>query len=96
MQYFPRDGQIQLRVAQGIVRERQTLVEGYQGKQWWKEGKELIEILGTFFDQFRKIHLRAVARQIPEALKGNLAGTGGESNPGQFLRQRMEETRFNT
>lgn len=94
--YFPRGGRRELRQAMRVVRGHRTLIETsrWDGVHDWQELKATIETLGTFFDQFRSVHLSAVAKQIPEALKGNLAGTGGESNPGEFLKKRMEETKF--
>lgn len=105
MRYFPCDGQKEIQNAIHTVSANQTLVEIWRRRpnvvrkfsdpeRDTQELKRMIDAIGEFLNAFRRAHMGAVARQIPEALKGNLAGTGGESNPGQFLRQRMEETRF--
>ncbi len=49
----------------------------------------LYVILDEFFTAFRATHYAAVKKQIPEALVGGVAGTGGESDVEGFLKRRM-------
>lgn len=92
--YFPREGRVQLAEVLEQMRMSQTLVTIWRRLCEPEALRAPIAALGRFFAKFRRIHYGAVARQIPEAVQGKIAGTGGETNPGEFLRDRIGTTRF--
>ncbi len=47
---------------------------------------------GEFLLQFRRLHLASVTRQVPEAIRDKVPGTGGAPNPGTFLRELIRIT----
>lgn len=93
MRYFSREGRKAISEALHLL-PHNTLVS-----LWHKEGenpilRSRIDVVGTFLNDFRASHYRTVAHQIPEAIRGEISGTGGEANPGVFLRERIKMTRF--
>jgi hypothetical protein len=93
-QYFPRQGRAEITEALSLADEGNTLITLWNRMQSPQSLLECITTIGKFFNRFRQVHYQTVKRQIPEAIKGELAGTGGEANPGVFLRERMRTTRF--
>ena len=55
---------------------------------------ERVNVIGQFFNDFRRIHFGVVNRQLPEATQDKIAGTAGEARPGTFMRERIEKLRF--
>ncbi len=49
----------------------------------------MLDAVATFFEGWRRAHVRAAQRQLPEAA----AGTGGEADPTTFLKERQEALR---
>ena len=87
--YFPRTGRQEMAHAYQKIEAGETLSTLSAGVG---NPEELVNVLHALSDQvrqFRGQHYRGVRHQIPEAVTGNLMGTGGEEDPGQFLRGRM-------
>ncbi len=90
-QYFPNRDQPQLAAALQRSATGRTLRHLAQ-QTGGAAATEMLQDMVNLLRQWRGHHYRAVRRQIPEAVSGSLTGTGGEANPGAFLRQRMSET----
>lgn len=88
--YFPRDGRLKLDEARDFAKKGMTLSSLSQRLGNPSELTESINSLGALFRRFRGEHYKAVKNQVPEALSGSIAGSGGEQNPGEFLRDRMK------
>ena len=91
-EYFPLRGRNEL--AHALETKENSLIA-----EWRVRGKDpllkpVIDALGEMFNTFRRAHYNAVGRQLPEALKDATSGTAGEAKPGEFLRERMKETRY--
>lgn len=88
--YFPRRGRLNIASALSFVHSGQTVnaVSNQLGNP--KELQESIEAIGAQVRKFRGNHYKAVRHQIPGAIAGNISGTGGEDDPGTFLRNRMK------
>ncbi|MEK7530666.1 MAG: hypothetical protein AAB573_02265 [Patescibacteria group bacterium] len=52
---------------------------------------ELIQVLDGFFSRFRSAHYGAVAKQVPEALRGTVPGTAGETDVAGYLKTRRNQ-----
>lgn len=92
--YLPRHGRKDIDMALQFIAQGWTLLSLWEREGRSKEIETGINHIGNFLDTFRKMHYGAVARQIPEAIRGEIAGTGGENNPGEFLRRRIRDLRF--
>lgn len=92
--YFPRQGQTEVLEAFEQVRNGNTLTSLCYLHGDPPDLMERINVIGKFLNVFRKSHIRSVAQQMPDLLKGDVPGTGGELNPGKFLRDRMKATKF--
>ncbi len=93
IEYLPRGGRkaikevLQLPAGNSLV------------SRWRRKGKDLvirdrINEIGLFTNRFRDAHIRAAMRQIPEAMRNQMAGTGGVDHPGTYLRKMREDTKF--
>jgi hypothetical protein len=92
MEYLPRDGR---RVLKEILRlPGSSLVSLWRGSGKDPLFRDRINEIGLFTNQFRDAHYRAAAKQIPEAMRDKLAGTGGVDHPGTYLRKMREDTKF--
>lgn len=88
--YFPRLGRIEIAAAFEHIQKGETLASLSADLG---DPADLVSVIQALSDQvklFRTQHYRGVSHQIPEAVAGNLSGTGGEENPGQFLRKRIK------
>lgn len=88
--YFPRDGRKKIKDALADVNDGLTftLIAEQLGRP--EPLMQAIEGISKLIRGFRGEHYKAVRNQIPQAVVGGIAGTGGEPNPGAFLRGRME------
>lgn len=88
--YFPRSGRIQIDQARSMVEEGLTLtaLSRRLGNPEALDGG--IDLLGKSIRKFRGVHYKGVAHQVPGAISGHTRGTGGEIDPGTFLRERMK------
>lgn len=88
--YFPRKGREQIfeAVLQGLRgRSLVQLCEQMGNPDYLILGlKKISELIR----EFRGMHYKGVSRQVPEAISGEVSGTGGEDDPGAFLRRRMK------
>lgn len=95
-QYFPRGGdgealgRVEINVALEAVNTESTLtaISARLGNPPVLS-KSLTE-LSDLIREFRGCHYRLVKEQLPEAVENQIAGSGGETNPGTFLRDRMK------
>jgi hypothetical protein len=88
LRYFPQRDREKLE----SVQRQPSLTNIYLNLGKPPELLPLLENVHEFLKQFRATHYRTIAAQIPEAIRdGGAAGTGGEANPGQFLRERMRQ-----
>lgn len=88
--YFPRNEREEIDEACRLAQNRFSLTAICQ--QIGRPAvlvQRLAEISGLIRD-FRGRHYRGVKHQIPGAVSGKMAGTGGEVNPGVFLIDRMK------
>lgn len=88
--YFPRKGRKELRKAIDLVKERFSLTS--LNSRLSSSPTELTEPIAKIAGQlkmFRGKHYRGVKHQIPGAVEGKVEGSGGEHDPGTFLRARM-------
>lgn len=92
--YLPRVGRAQLYASLKLAKSGQSLAALSRSVGRPSALEEQIQTIGTFFNNFRKSHYRAVGRQLPDAVNDRIAGTAGEEKPGEFLRKRIETTKF--
>ena len=92
--YLPKTGRKDIEVALQGIAQGWSLLSLWERDARSEEVEKYINLIGNFLDSFRKAHYGAVARQIPEAVTGRLAGTGGEIDPGAFLRHRIRTLHF--
>jgi hypothetical protein len=92
--YFPRQGQMEILEAFEQVQNGDTLTSLCYKNEQTACVMERINVIGEFLNTFRKSHIKSVAQQIPDILRGDAPGTGGEVNSGKFLRDRMKDTKF--
>ena len=88
-QYFPRVGRNSIVAAQELAADGNSLIVLCEEIGNPPYLAEAINRLSEFLRRFRGEHYRAVRKQVPEALDGQSSGTGGEADPGEFLRNRM-------
>lgn len=95
-QYFPRggDGQVlgrvEINVATEAVNNGLTLTAIADRLGNPPELMNSITELSDLIREFRGYHFRLVKKQLPEAVRDQVAGSGGEKTPGTFLRERMK------
>lgn len=94
-EYFPKTCRTDLARAIDMARSKRTFCA-----LWRKEKQDLflrerIQIVGSFLDRFRSVHYGTVGIVLPDAIRGDIPGTGGELNVGEFLLDRIAMTRFN-
>jgi len=87
--YFPRAGRVQIDSANELVQNNLTLLSFCKQFDNPPQLTSAIGELGNLLRRFRGEHYKAVKHQVPEALSGSVAGSGGEQMPGEFLRSRM-------
>lgn len=92
--YFPYEGQAEILEAFKQSQNGNTLTALCYKNELAERIVERINVIGEFLNMFRKSHIKSVAQQIPDILRGDAPGTGGEINPGKFLRDRMKATKF--
>lgn len=92
--YFPREGQAEILDAFKQAQNGNTLTALCYKNERAQCIMERINVIGEFLNVFRKSHIKSVAQQIPDILRGDAPGTGGEINSGKFLRDRMKDTKF--
>ncbi len=90
--YLPRRDRAILRRILNESTQGRTLEKAYRKNGSPKELTSPLNALSDFFLEFRKVHLRAVGKHIPEALNDATLGTAGEK-PGTFLRERLAHSR---
>jgi hypothetical protein len=86
--YFPRASRREIMQAARIAGQRQSvhdLAISFENDSLYDAATEFSHNLR----KFRGKHFRGVAHQIPGAIKGNTAGTGGETDVSTFLRKRI-------
>lgn len=96
IQYFPRKGRKDMTQAIGKVELGETITA--QAKSL-NNPEQLVNAISEMSEQIRKfrgMHYKAVRHQIPEAVAGEISGSGGASDPGTFLRDRMKIRHINT
>jgi len=89
-EYFPRAGRLKIDQAVEAARQKRSLTDINNGLGNPEAITGILVTMSELLRRFRGEHYRAVRRQIPEALDGQAAGTGGEADPGEFLRSRMK------
>jgi hypothetical protein len=87
--YFPRDGRVGIKTAQEIVARGESLNHLCEVRGNPQELRSALDALVKSVRRFRGHHYTAVRRQIPSALSGTLAGTGGEGDVDGFLKGRI-------
>lgn len=90
MMYFPRKGRMDLKIAMSFTEEGLTITALSDKLGNPEPLKQAIEELSHLIRAFRGVHYKTVKAQIPQAISGQIVGTGGEKNPGTFLRERMK------
>lgn len=90
MMYFPRQGRMDLKIAMSFTEKGLTITALADKLGNPEPLKQAIEELSHLIRAFRGVHYKTVKAQIPQAISGQIVGTGGEENPGTFLRGRMK------
>ncbi|MEX2028444.1 MAG: hypothetical protein WD988_03035 [Candidatus Curtissbacteria bacterium] len=88
--YFSRKGRKDLERAREFASKGMTLTAISQHLENPPLLAENINSLSDLMRRFRGEHYKTARNQVPEAIAGSVAGTGGETNPGFFLRGRMK------
>lgn len=89
-QYFPRQGRKEIDEARALVQKGLTLVSLSQRFGNPPALENCVRDFSQLIRLFRGEHYKTVKNQVPEALSGQVTGTGGEQNPGTFLRERIK------
>jgi hypothetical protein len=92
--YFPQQGRVEILEAFKQAQNGNTLTSLCYKNEQAKCIIGHINMIGEFLNDFRTMHYQSVARQIPDILRGDAPGTGGEVNSGEFLRNRKRATKF--
>lgn len=93
-QYFPKQGQLEIDDAVEQARKGDTLLSLWRNNGRSDSIKDRLVVIGKFLNNFRKVHYRSVAKQVPSIIRGDAPGTGGEMNSGKFLRERKKLAKF--
>lgn len=88
--YFPRKGRLEINKAVEKMQRGETITAFAQKMEEPPMLMDAIEGLSKKIREFRGMHYKGVKHQIPAAVSGELAGSGGAANPGEFLRGRMK------
>lgn len=88
--YFPRSGRQKMADAYKKIENGKTLTALAASIENPQELVDRLQTISAQLRQFRGQHYKGVKHQIPGAVSGTVAGTGGEADPGKFLRQRMK------
>lgn len=87
--YYPRAGQRDIQYARALAQTRQSIVDVSREFGNPDEIYKPLQDMSAAIREFRGMHMKAVRHQVPEALANSATGTGGEQDPGTFLRGRM-------
>lgn len=88
--YFPRSGRKGLERARILGQNGLSLVSLTEQLGFPEQLTDPISAISEQVRVFRGHHYRGVKYQIPGAITGDVQGTGGEMDPGTFLRERMK------
>lgn len=91
-QYLPRRGREAIDGALSALSKTGSLTMLWRANGQPAALGEQLSVMRKFFDGFRRVHYRSVERQLPEAITDDIPGTGGETKPGEFLRERIRST----
>ena len=89
MMYFPRQGRSDLKIGMSFAEKGFTLTALSDKLGNPELLRQAIDGFSKLIRIFRGEHYKTVGNQLPEALAGKVGGTGGEKDPGTFLRERM-------
>lgn len=87
--FFPRSGQERIHIERENASQGLTLVTLAERTRSTGFQEELTKVSDTL-RKFRGMHRGAVLDQIPQALRGTVTGTAGETDVSKFLGQRMQ------
>lgn len=90
LQYYPRFGRVEITTAMQKMSEGKSLAALAARRGNPPELLDRLQKLSDILRYFRGLHFKGVRNQIPLALKGELSGTGGETDVSRFLRDRMK------
>lgn len=88
MPYFPRKDQKELERAFRAIQEERTLHSLYRRVGEPEELGVVLKEISETLHTFRGVHYQGIKHQLPEAMSGEVPGTGGEANVSEFLLRR--------
>lgn len=93
LMYFPRKGRREIMHGIREAEKGNSLMSVYKKIGEPSELTQPIKDILDFVRSFRGRHYKTVQTQVPGALTGDIAGTGGEIHPRTFLMDRITETK---